>query len=351
MLKTEDFNYFLPKKFIAQNPVSPRDSSRLLVFDAVADKVIHEKFRNIGKFLMSGDVLVVNVSKVIPARILFEENGREMEIFLLNDRGENKYHVMVKPGKAFKAGRVFDVANGLKCIVIEELSEDGTRIVQFVSDENCGGFRQILAKIGRIPFPPYVTGTSARPDQYQTVYAKFDGSVAAPTAGLHFTPELINELRAKNVAFEEIVLHVNRGTFMPVKSEYIRDHKMHGELFSMDEATAKRLNKAKEQGRRIIAVGTTSVRVLETCYDVKKGFLPRTDETDIFIYPGRYEWRAVDSLITNFHLPKSTLLMLVSSFLEHKGIKHPVKRLLDLYELAKKENYRFYSFGDAMLII
>ncbi|MFA6917311.1 MAG: tRNA preQ1(34) S-adenosylmethionine ribosyltransferase-isomerase QueA [Candidatus Gracilibacteria bacterium] len=349
MFKTEDFNYYLPKGFIAQSPVSPRDSSKLLVFDTVENEIIHEKFSNIGCFLHNGDVLVVNVSKVIPARIIFMEGGREIEIFVLKDCGGGEYQVMVKPGRIFKTGKVFTISPEVKCAV-KDVIDDGTRIVEFIFDRDKTNFETVLGKIGKIPFPPYVSNTLAKPEQYQTVYAKRDGSVAAPTAGLHFTPRLIDELKTKNIHLEEVVLHVNRGTFMPVKSEYIDDHKMHSECFSLDSVTADRLSKAKREGRRIIAVGTTSVRVLESCYDKEFGFVPKVSETDIFIYPGKYKWKVVDGLVTNFHLPKSTLLMLVASFLEHKGVKDPVEKLLSLYELAKTENYRFYSFGDAMFI-
>jgi len=350
MIKTEEFNYSLPKRFIAQNPVSPRDNSKLLVFDTSVGEVTHEHFFNIGRFLKKGDVLVVNVSKVIPARIVFFESDSPREIFILKNLGRNKYQAMVRPGKIFKVGRSFDVSSDIFAVV-KDVLEDGTRIVEFEVVGEEFDSDDILNKIGKIPFPPYVTNTEANPDQYQTVYAKFDGSVAAPTAGLHFTPKLISELSGNGVDFEEVVLHVNRGTFLPVKSELVCDHKMHSEVFSLDDVTAERLNKAKKEGRRIIAVGTTSVRVLESCYDRKKGFIPQTSDTDIFIYPGNYKWKAVDGLITNFHLPKSTLLMLVASFLENKGVKTPIKKLLDLYELAKKENYRFYSFGDAMFLI
>jgi S-adenosylmethionine:tRNA ribosyltransferase-isomerase len=353
MIKTEEFSYSLPKRFIAQNPVSPRDSSKLLVFDAFADKIVHEKFHDIGKFLKRGDVLVINVSRVIPARIVFYENEHSREIFILKDLGGNKYQAMVKPGRIFKIGRRFDVTSDVFAVV-RDILEDGTRIMEFVVSGGQSASRDdssILNKIGEIPFPPYVTNTSAQSDQYQTVYAKSDGSIAAPTAGLHFTPRLMSELKNKGIDFEEVILHVNRGTFLPVKSEFVHEHKMHSEVFSLDKATAERLNRAKMDNRRIIAVGTTSVRVLESCYDFRTGFTAKTSDTDIFIYPGNYAWKATDGLITNFHLPKSTLLMLVASFLENKGVKKPISKLLYLYELAKKENYRFYSFGDAMFII
>lgn len=349
MLKTEEFNYFLPKSFIAQNPVSPRDSSKLLVFDTNKDEIHHVRFSDIGRFLQTGDTLVVNISKVIPARIIFYDCSHKREIFILKDLGGNMYQVMVKPGKIFKVGKSFAIAKGVKCVVKIILS-DGTRVCQFFFNRG-KDFAEVLNEIGKIPFPPYVTKTSASPDQYQTVYAKLRGSVAAPTAGLHFTPKLIKELAENGIKFEEVILHVNRGTFLPVKSEYVSDHKMHSEYCSISSDVAECLNEAKTDHKRVIAVGTTSVRVLESCYNEDGGFVAGDMETDIFIYPGKYRWNVIDGLVTNFHLPKSTLLMLVASFLEYKKVVKPIEKLLSLYELAKKKNYRFYSFGDAMLII
>ena len=349
MFKTEDFNYSLPKKFIAQNPVSPRDISKLLVFDTSKNLISHKKFFEISDFLRSGDVLVINVSKVIPARIVFYENGSEREIFLLKDCGYSSYQAMVRPGKIFKVGRCFEISKGVECCV-KEILEDGTRIIEFISRNKRRKISRMIEEIGKIPFPPYVSETSASPEQYKTVYAKSKGSVAAPTAGLHFTTGLIRKLEDRGIVIKEVLLHVSRGTFLPVKSEYVHEHKMHSESFTLNEETADYLNNAKKEGRRIIAVGTTTVRVLESCYASKNGFVPQSGETDIFIYPGKYRWKTVDALITNYHLPKSTLLMLVASFLEGKGIKNPVKKLMDLYELAKKEKYRFYSFGDAMFL-
>lgn len=349
MFKTEDFDYCLPKKFIAQNPLSKRDESKLLVYDSLNDYVSHKMFLDVGNLLKKGDVIVVNVSRVIPARIIFYENEKEREIFVLKRIVKNRYQVMVRPGNAFKKGATVLLRKGVRVFVLEVL-EDGTRIVDFLFDNKVDDAVSFINEIGQIPFPPYVGKTSATPDQYQTVYAKNDGSVAAPTAGLHFTPELISKLKNAGIEFEEIVLHVGRGTFLPVKSEYVKDHKMHAESYSLSKNTALNLNKAKKEGRRIIAVGTTTVRVLESCYDLEDGFISGEGETDIFIYPENYKWKAVDSMITNYHLPKSTLLMLVASFLEHKGSKTPVKKLMDLYDIAKKNDYRFYSFGDAMFI-
>lgn len=349
MFKTDDFSYSLPKKFIAQNPVVPRDKSKLMVFDTVKDQVLHKKFFEIEDFLREGDVIVVNVSKVIPARIIFENDGKKRELFLLKKISGNEYQVLVKPGKIFKIGALFELNKEIS-FEVKEILEDGSRVVKFYMKNGILDFDQVLPTVGQVPFPPYVTETKANPDQYQTVYAKLAGSVAAPTAGLHFTDELIAKLKQKGVLFEEVILHVNRGTFLPVKAEFIKDHKMHSESFVLSEQTAVRLNKAKQNGQRIIAVGTTSVRVLETCYNEIDGFVGQESDTDIFIYPGRYKWKAVDALITNYHLPKSTLLMLVASFLENKSVENPVERLFELYEIAKKEHYRFFSFGDAMFI-
>lgn len=350
MFKTEDFNYSLPKEFIAQNPLSPRDTSKLLVFDSANNKIVHKHFFDIEDFLEKGDVLVVNSSKVIPARIIFKENDREREIFILKNAGENKYQAMVRPGKFFQIDKIFHVGDHVDAIV-KEILDDGTRIIEFVFEDKNKKATDFILEIGQIPFPPYIDNTSATPDQYQTVYAKAEGSVAAPTAGLHFTPQLIERLKNnRGVSIEEITLHVGRGTFLPVSSEYIHEHKIHSEWFTLSKELATNLNEAKLQGRRIIAVGTTTVRVLESCYSLENGFVAQTGETDIFIYPGNYQWKVVDGLITNYHLPKSTLLMLVASFLENKKVEKPVEKLLEIYELAKANNYRFYSFGDAMFI-
>jgi S-adenosylmethionine:tRNA ribosyltransferase-isomerase len=340
-MKTSDFDYFLPKELIAQDPLDKRDTSRLLAYNAGDDEVEHRQFFELRELLREGDVLVVNRSKVIPARILFDVEGRECEVFLLKKVEEAKYQVMVKPGKVFKEGARFVINEGLSCEV-EAVLDDGTRVVEFT-----GGEDEVEAA-GVTPLPPYITDSHARADQYQTVYAEEEGSVAASTAGLHFTDELLDELRGMGVRVEEVVLHVGRGTFLPVKTENIKDHVMHEEGFELSAEVAEVLNKAKSEGRRVIAVGTTSVRVLETCC-VDGKFVPQVSSTNIYIYPG-YKWKAVDALITNFHLPKSTLLMLVSSFLENKGVERPIEKLLELYGIAKAEKYRFYSFGDAMFI-
>lgn len=340
-MKTSDFDYDLPKKFIAQNPMIPRDRSKLLVYDSCHDKVFHKHFFEIGEFLRAGDVIVVNRSKVIPSRINFD--GKE--IFLLKKISECRYQVLVRPGKYFKKGCEFVLNDNVSVRVIS-VENDGTRIVEFKPFENLD---EKLQKLGRAPFPPYITETDADFSQYQTVYAKELGSVAAPTAGLHFTHELLEKLRKSGIFVEELILHVGLGTFLPVTEENISDHIMHKEEFVFSVENARRLNSAKKEKRRIVGVGTTSVRVLENCFENE--FVAKTGETDIFIYPGKHKWKAVDALVTNFHLPKSTLIMLVASFLEHKGAADPIEKILKLYEIAKSKNYRFYSFGDAMMII
>ncbi len=350
-MKTSDFDYYLPKSFIAQNPVSPRDSSKLLIYDSSRDRVYHRKFSDIGEFLKAGDALVLNRSKVIPARIIFEINGFEKEIFLLNKLSSDSYEVLVRPGRSFKQGMKFFIDQQLSAEV-KRVFDDGRRILKFSMNNSpaCGGvLDKKLFSLGRMPLPPYITDSNADFDRYQTVYAKEEGSKAAPTAGLHFTKKLLKSLKKEKIEIEEVILHVGLGTFAPVVTENVENHTMHFEEFELSENVAKHLNSAKKYGNRIIAVGTTSVRVLENCCH-KNGLEPKIGETNIFIYPGKYKWKIVDALITNFHLPKSTLIMLVSSFLENKGVKNPVKKLLSLYELAKKENYRFYSFGDAMFI-
>lgn len=335
-MKTSDFDYNLPEGLIAQNPQVPRDHSRLLVYDSVRDEVYHKFFFNIIDYLSESDLLVLNRSKVIPARIRLASNR---ELFILKSLGNHCWHVMVRPGKFFKLGRVFDLPGGFNGVV-REILDDGTRVVETEAN---------LLTLGSTPLPPYIKRSLASEDQYQTVYAKEAGSVAAPTAGLHFTDELIVEMKNKGVQFCELVLHVGRGTFLPVAGEDLEDHLMHKEEYFVDERNSNILLKNLAAGNRVVAVGTTSVRVLESAFG--HGFKSGSFDTDIFIYPGAHDWNVVDALITNFHLPKSTLLMLVSSFLEHKGAKDPIKKCKSLYELAISMDYRFYSFGDAMLII
>jgi len=338
-MKTELFNYDLPESFIAQNPVSPRDSSKLMIYDVSLDEVKHDVFKDVFDYLKKGDVLVVNRSKVIPARILFSDGGKEFEIFILAEEDGGFVHAMVYPGKAFFIGAHFYLGGGVSCEVLE-VNDDGTRRFKFVGD---------YLSLGDTPLPPYIHDSRSSSDDYQTVYAKEKGSVAAPTAGLHFTPDLIERLKDNGVVICEVVLHVGRGTFLPIWVDDIRDHEMHEEFYTIDEKAASILNNAKVSGNRVIAVGTTSVRVLESAYR-DSGFVAENGSTDIFIYPG-YRWKVVNGLITNFHLPRSTLIMLVASFLENKGATYSVKQILNLYEIAKAEKYRFYSFGDAMLLL
>lgn len=339
-MKLSDFDYSLPKSFIAQDPVDPRDSAKLLVFDTKTRMVEHRVFKDVLEYLTENDVLVVNRSKVIKARIKFGTDLK-MEIFLLKKISRNIYECLVKPGRKFKKGVFLKIKNGLEC-KITDVKEDGTRVIKFFTDKD-------IELYGEAPFPPYISASKSSLGDYQTVYAEEKGSVASPTAGLHFTKSLLEKIKQKGIDVEKVLLHVGLGTFLPVKVENIKDHQMHNEFFSFSRETADALNSAKSAGKGIVAVGTTSVRVLESCFKDEK-FRPTIGETDIFIYPG-YKWKTVDALITNFHLPKSTLIMLVASFLEHKGVEDGTKKILQLYEVAKNNNYRFYSFGDAMMII
>lgn len=340
MLKTSDFNYDLPKELIAQTPVYPRDSSRLMVYDRATDEVRHEHFYDLIKYLKKGDLLVVNNTKVLPARMYsYTEHGGKVEILLLKRINLTDWEVMVKPGKKAKEGVTLVVSDELS-LTVNSRTESGGRIVTFHFD---GVFEDIISRLGEMPLPPYIHEKLKDKDRYQTVYAKEPGSAAAPTAGLHFTPELIEKLKAEGVEFAEIELQVGLGTFRPVKVENVLEHKMHTERYRVPEVAAEKINAAKREGRRIIAVGTTSVRTLETVAD-EKGFVkPCSGETSIFIYPP-YKFKCVDALITNFHLPESTLIMLVASLVGKD-------KILELYNLAVKERYRFFSFGDAMLIL
>lgn len=339
MLKTSDFNYDLPKELIAQTPVYPRDSSRLMVYDRATDEVRHEHFYDLTKYLKKGDLLVVNNTKVLPARMYsYTEHGGKVEILLLKRINLTDWEVMVKPGKKAKEGVTLVVSDELS-LTVNSRTESGGRIVTFHFD---GVFEDIISRLGEMPLPPYIHEKLKDQDRYQTVYAKEPGSAAAPTAGLHFTPELIEKLKAQGVEFAEIELQVGLGTFRPVKVENVLEHKMHTERYRVPEAAAEKINAAKREGRRVIAVGTTSVRTLETVAD-EKGFVkPCSGETSIFIYPP-YKFKCVDALITNFHLPESTLIMLVASLVGKD-------KILELYNLAVKERYRFFSFGDAMLL-
>ncbi|MBI4232238.1 tRNA preQ1(34) S-adenosylmethionine ribosyltransferase-isomerase QueA [Candidatus Peregrinibacteria bacterium] len=335
-MKTSDFDYDLPEELIAHNPVSPRDHSRLFVYDTKSDQVFHHSFFEIAKFIDKNDLLVVNRSRVIPARITFDQNK---EIFVLKNVSGARWRVMVRPGKFFEIGRMVTLSDDVSFLV-KEVLDDGSRIIDVEGD---------LLSLGRTPLPPYIKCSLASADAYQTVYARESGSVAAPTAGLHFTDSLISEIEGLGAKFAEVVLHVGRGTFLPVTSEELAKHVMHEEQYMIDEDNSRILNAALAEGRRIVAVGTTSVRVLESAFN--DGYHPGVSSTDIFIYPGVHNWKVVDALLTNFHLPKSTLLMLLAGFLERKGVENPVAKCRELYELAIRGKYRFYSFGDAMFII
>ena len=340
MLKTSDFYYDLPEELIAQTPLEPRDSSRLLVYNRTTGEVFHRHFRDVGDYLKPGDLLVVNTTKVYPARIFaYTEHGGKVEILLLKRQNLTDWECLVKPGKKCREGVILVVNEELKAEIISR-TDDGGRIVRFIFD---GVFEDILSRVGEMPLPPYIHEKLKDKDRYQTVYCKQEGSAAAPTAGLHFTLRLIDELKAKGVEFAEVQLNVGLGTFRPVKTDDLEHHKMHTEYYVIDEENAEKINKAKREGRRVIAVGTTSVRTLETVAD-ENGFVKaQSGDTSIFIYPP-YKFKGVEGLITNFHLPESTLVMLVSAFASRE-------KILELYNLAVKEKYRFFSFGDAMFII
>ena len=339
MYKTEDFSYFLPKELIAQTPVTPRDFSRLLIYGRREKSVGHKHFYNLPDLLNAGDVLVINNTKVIPARIFAStENGGKAELLLLTKLSQNKYEALVKPGRKALPDKILQINNELRARIVEK-TESGGRIVEFMCERP---FEELLYEVGTMPLPPYITRELKEQSRYQTVYSKFDGSSAAPTAGLHFTPELLQKLKDKGVIIAQILLHVGLGTFRPVKAENIADHKMHGEFYRIDKEAADIINLAKDEGRRIIAVGTTSVRTLESACDKDGKVAACEGKTDIFIYPP-YEFKCVDSIITNFHLPQSTLIMLISAFMGKE-------QTLELYDLAVREKYRFFSFGDAMFI-
>ena len=340
-LKTSDFDYYLPEELIAQTPVEPRDSSRLLVYDRKEDKIHHKKFYDIKSFLKKGDVLVRNNTKVLPARLFAKTvNGGKVEVLLLKRFNLTEWEVLVKPGKKAKPGAELIISDNLKLKVLSTISESGSRRVEFLYD---GVFEDIISNLGEMPLPPYITEKLKDKNRYQTVYAKVDGSAAAPTAGLHFTDNLLKELTDMGVEVVDVLLHVGLGTFRPVKDDDLTNHHMHSEYYEISSEACEKINKAKREGRRVIAVGTTSVRTLESASD-EFGFVkPVKDNTEIFIYPP-YRFKCVDALITNFHLPKSTLIMLVSALSTRE-------KTLELYNLAVNEKYRFFSFGDSMLII
>ena len=341
-MKTDDFDFELPSELIAQDPVVPRDQSRLMVLNRESDTLDHKHFYDLPELLREGDVLVLNDTKVIPARLygtIPEAGTGKVEVLLLNEPLEENQRMMAKPGKKFQVGRTVVFDEGLQAEVLA-VESDGCRILRF----NCTATElvQKLDRIGNAPIPPYIKHSQATRDQYQTVYARESGSSAAPTAGLHFTPEVFSNLEARGIGVEKVTLHVGRGTFQDVKVDRLEDHTMHSEAFELSKEVAERLNRTKERGGRIIAVGTTSVRVLESSTKPDGFLTPRVSSTNIFIYPG-YRWKFVDALITNFHLPKSTLIMLVSSFAGPEKVRKA-------YREAIANEYRFFSFGDCMLI-
>ena len=341
MMKVSDFDYFLPQELIAQTPLNPRDSSRLLVYNRQEDTFTHKHFYDILDYLKEGDVLVRNNTRVLPARMFaYTKNGGKVEILLLKRFNLNEWEVLVKPGKKARVGTQLFLSEQLSLEVLSTIEESGSRRVRFDYD---GVFEDIISKIGEMPLPPYITEKLKEQGRYQTVYAQVDGSAAAPTAGLHFTDQLLEKIKQKGVEIVDVLLHVGLGTFRPVKCDNILEHHMHSEYYEISQESADKINKAKSESRRIIAVGTTSVRTLESASD-QNGFVkPVKANTEIFIYPP-YKFKCVDGLITNFHLPKSTLIMLVSALSSRE-------KTIEMYNLAVNEKYRFFSFGDACLIL
>lgn len=340
-MNVTDFDYELPEELIAQDPLADRASSRLMVLDKVTGNVEHKGFRDIKSYLKAGDVLVVNNTKVIPARLFGEKvgTGAGIELLLLKNKGNDVWETLVKPGKKAKPGTLISFGNGLLTGEVIDVVEDGNRLIRFQYN---GIFNEILDQLGQVPLPPYITHKLEDRSRYSTVYEKYEGSAAAPTAGLHFTKELLNEIKEMGVELVEVTLHVGLGTFRPVKVDKVEEHHMHSEYYSIEEDAADIINKAKAEGRRVVAVGTTSCRTLESAADAKGHVKAGSGWTEIFIYPG-YEFKILDALITNFHLPQSTLLMLISALAGKE-------KIMNAYQEAIKERYRFFSFGDAMFI-
>lgn len=339
-LSTDMFDYELPKEFIAQTPVEPRDHSRLLVYNRQTDSIQHRHFYNLPEYLRAGDVLVINKTRVLPARLMGRrETGGIIELLLLNRREKDIWETLARPGRRIRPGERLIFSEKLSADVLRIL-EDGGRLVRFNYE---GIFEEILDELGQMPLPPYITERLEDKERYQTVYSKENGSAAAPTAGLHFTPELLEVIKGMGVKIVPVLLHVGLGTFRPVKVADVSQHKMHSEYYSVSAQAAQSINEAKAAGGRIFSVGTTSTRVLETACGEDGLIKAQSGWTDIFIYPG-YKFKCVDCLITNFHLPQSTLLMLVSALCSRE-------KILEIYEEAKREKYRFFSFGDAMLIL
>ena len=340
-MDVKDFYYDLPQELIAQDPLRDRSASRLMVLDKNTGEIQHRIFKNITEYLKPGDCLVVNNTKVIPARLygVKEDTGAKIEVLLLKRKENDVWETLVKPGRKCKPGTKLSFGEGLLTGEVTEIVEEGNRLIRFHYE---GIFEEILDRLGQMPLPPYITHQLEDKNRYQTVYAKYDGSAAAPTAGLHFTPELLEQVRQMGVEIAEVTLHVGLGTFRPVKETDVLKHHMHSEFYRIDQSEADKINRAKKEGHRVIAVGTTSTRTLESAAD-ENGYLRETSGwTEIFIYPG-YQFKVIDGLITNFHLPESTLVMLVSAL---AGREH----VLNAYAEAVAQRYRFFSFGDAMFL-
>lgn len=340
-MDVKDFDYYLPEELIAQDPLEDRSSSRLMVLDKETGEVEHKHFTDILGYLHPGDCLVINNTKVIPARLfgVKADTQAKIEVLLLKRRENDVWETLVKPGKKAKAGTKLVFGDGILTGEVIDVVEEGNRLIQFHYE---GIFEEILDQLGQMPLPPYIKHQLKDKDRYQTVYAKYDGSAAAPTAGLHFTKELLQKVKDMGVDIAEVTLHVGLGTFRPVKVDNVLDHHMHSEFYMVSREAADKINKAKDSGHRVIAVGTTSTRTLEAASDENGRMHETSGWTDIFIYPG-YQFKVIDALITNFHLPQSTLVMLVSALAGREHVLHA-------YELAVQEKYRFFSFGDAMFI-
>ncbi|MGO0906012.1 tRNA preQ1(34) S-adenosylmethionine ribosyltransferase-isomerase QueA [Clostridioides difficile] len=340
-MKTSDFKFDLPQELIAQVPIEDRASSRLMVLDKETGEIEHKVFRDVIEYLNPGDCLVLNNTRVIPARLIGEklETGGKIEFLLLKRTEEDTWQALVKPGKRAKVGTKFSFGNGKLIGEVVDLSDEGSRIIKFHYD---GIFEEILDELGNMPLPPYITARLEEKERYQTVYSKHNGSAAAPTAGLHFTEELLSEIKEKGVDIAFITLHVGLGTFRPVKVDDVLNHKMHSEYYMVSQEAADKINRAKESGNNVVCVGTTSCRTIESACDENGKMKETSGWTDIFIYPS-YKFKVLDRLITNFHLPESTLIMLVSAICGKENV-------LNAYNEAVKERYRFFSFGDAMII-
>ncbi|TZE83579.1 tRNA preQ1(34) S-adenosylmethionine ribosyltransferase-isomerase QueA [Calorimonas adulescens] len=341
-MNVHDFYFELPEELIAQRPLVERDLAKLMVLHKDTGEIEHKIFKDVIEYLESGDCLVLNDTRVIPARLLGRKADTmgKMEFVLLTNKGDNVWEVLVKPGRRAKIGSRFVFGEGELTAKVLDVTKDGTRIVRFYYD---GLFEEVLDKLGRMPLPPYIKKQLDDNEMYQTVYSKHEGSAAAPTAGLHFTNELLKDIEAKGVNLVYITLHVGLGTFRPVKVENVEEHEMHSEFFIVNKEAADTVNQAKRRGKKIVSVGTTSTRTLEASCDEDGNVIPQSGWTDIFIYPG-YKFKVIDALITNFHLPESTLIMLVSALAGRENI-------LNAYRIAVENRYRFFSFGDAMLIV